>query len=66
MNTYSKVQALMEEGTNLDGKAYYTGYTKEYIRTAIPAEGQPDLTNVLVTGFLSEELKEHVWLLKTE
>ena len=61
-----QVQALMEECTNLDGKAYYTGYTKEYIRTAIPAEGQPDLTNVLVTGFLSEELKEHVWLLKTE
>ncbi len=48
-----KVSALFEEKITADGKTFYTGYTKEYIRTAICTE--QDLTNKVVAGTLQRE-----------
>ena len=32
-----KLEVLIEELTEIDGRSYYTGYTKNYIRVAIAA-----------------------------
>ena len=45
-------QVLLEEQTEIDGKTYLTGYTKEYIHVAVPkAEGME--TNTVFSGKLS-------------
>ena len=33
-----KLEVLIEELTEIDGRSYYTGYTKNYIRILVPAE----------------------------
>lgn len=56
------VEVLCEEQTDIAGKPYYTGYTKEYIRAAVPKERAGE--NLIVTGRLGEELAAHVFLLE--
>ncbi len=34
-----KVEVLLEEPVNVDGKKYYVGYTPEYLKVRCPAEG---------------------------
>jgi threonylcarbamoyladenosine tRNA methylthiotransferase MtaB len=48
------VEALLETPLEIDGKLYYTGYTKEYIRVAV--ETKADLSNHIVTGILGEPI----------
>lgn len=56
-----QVTALLEEEFLYDGKRYYTGYTKEYVKVAV--ETKKDLSNTFVTGTLKTQLKEDVYLL---
>ena len=56
-----QVTALLEEEFFHDGKRYYTGYTKEYVKVAV--ETPKDLSNTFVTGTLKTQLTEDVYLL---
>ena len=53
-----QVTALLEEEFLYDGKRYYTGYTKEYVKVAV--ETKKDLSNTFVTGTLKTQLTEDV------
>lgn len=55
------VTALLEEKMEFEGKTYFTGYTKEYVKVAFEAEG--DLTNQFVTGKISEQLTGDIYLM---
>lgn len=54
-----ETEVLFEEKVTVGGKEYFVGYTKEYIKTAIPAD--QDYENVLVKGKIGEELEPHVF-----
>lgn len=54
-------EVLFEEKVTIRGAEYYVGYTKEYIKMAIPAD--QNYENVLVKGSQGEELEPHVYLL---
>ena len=56
-----QVTALLEEEFLYDGKRYYTGYTKEYVKVAV--ETKKDLSITFVTGTLKTQLTEDVYLL---
>lgn len=56
-----KVTALMEESFVWNGKTYFTGYTKEYVKVAV--EAAEDLTNRFVKGTLKQQLTEDIYLL---
>lgn len=56
-----EAEVLMEEKIILDGDEYYTGYTKEYLKTVIPAD--QDYTNLRVTGRIGREIAPHVYML---
>lgn len=56
-----QVTALLEEEFLYDGKRYYIGYTKEYVKVAV--ETKKDLSNTFVTGTLKTQLTEDVYLL---
>lgn len=55
-------EVLFEEKVKIGTKEYYVGYTKEYIRVAIPADDGTDYTNVTSCGTIGEELEPHVFL----
>ena len=54
-------EVLFEELSVINGKSYYTGYTKEYIKVAKASE--ENLENCLVTGVLTEMLSDEVYLM---
>ena len=54
------LEVLMEESMNIDGKTYFVGHTKEYIRVAVQTE--EDLTNRFVTVKAKEILKDMIVL----
>ena len=56
-----RAEVLFEEQTMIDEKPYFVGYTKEYIRVAIPAD--QDYANRELTGILKPGPAEHVLLL---
>ena len=56
-----QVTALLEEEFLYDGKRYYTGYTKEYVKVAV--ETEKDLSNTFVTGTLKTQLTEDIYIL---
>ncbi len=56
-----EAEALLEEKIVLDGKEYWTGYTKEYLRVAVRSDF--DLLNEKLTGCLGEEIAPHIYLL---
>lgn len=53
-------EVLFEELVMLDGEAYYTGHTKEYIRMAIPAE--EDYTNRIMNVCVGDQRKQGILL----
>lgn len=53
-----EAEALFEEKAVLDGREYFVGYTKEYIRVAVPADG--DYTNEERRGILTKGPEAHV------
>lgn len=57
-------EVLFEEKTVIEGKEYYTGYNKQYIKLAVPADG--DYENVLIQGCIAKEVSPHLFLLEQE
>lgn len=57
-------EVLFEEKTVIEGKEYYTGYNKQYIKLAVPADG--DYENVLMQGRIAKEVAPHLFLLEQE
>ncbi|MDY3250134.1 MAG: tRNA (N(6)-L-threonylcarbamoyladenosine(37)-C(2))-methylthiotransferase MtaB [Candidatus Choladocola sp.] len=55
-----EAEVLFEEKVVIDGKEYYTGYTKEYIKAAVAADGAYE--NVLMRGKLREQIAPHLFL----
>lgn len=53
-------EVLFEELVMLDGEAYYTGHTKEYIRMAIPAD--EDYTNRIMNVCVGDQRKQGILL----
>ncbi|MCR5641447.1 MAG: tRNA (N(6)-L-threonylcarbamoyladenosine(37)-C(2))-methylthiotransferase MtaB [Lachnospiraceae bacterium] len=58
------VEVLFEEQETIDGRTYWVGFTKEYIRVAM--ESDENLTNVLVTGRLVSMLSDVVMLFQKD
>ncbi|MBO5069550.1 MAG: tRNA (N(6)-L-threonylcarbamoyladenosine(37)-C(2))-methylthiotransferase MtaB [Roseburia sp.] len=56
-----KVTVLLEEIFFYKGKNYYTGYTKEYVKVAYPADS--DMANRFVEGYIKEQLTDDIYLL---
>ncbi|MDY3873019.1 MAG: tRNA (N(6)-L-threonylcarbamoyladenosine(37)-C(2))-methylthiotransferase MtaB [Roseburia lenta] len=56
-----KVEVLFETPWEWEGKPYYTGYTREYIRVAYPTT--ENLSNQIKMGVLGEEIAENIYLL---
>jgi threonylcarbamoyladenosine tRNA methylthiotransferase MtaB len=54
-------EVLFEELSVINGKNYYTGYTKEYVKVAKASE--ENLENRLITGVLTEMLSDEVYLM---
>ncbi|MCR4999641.1 MAG: tRNA (N(6)-L-threonylcarbamoyladenosine(37)-C(2))-methylthiotransferase MtaB [Lachnospiraceae bacterium] len=59
-----KVQVLFEEQEEIDGKIYWMGFTKEYIRVAY--ETKEDIANTIIEGRVSAMLNDEVVLIETE
>ncbi|MCD7745220.1 MAG: tRNA (N(6)-L-threonylcarbamoyladenosine(37)-C(2))-methylthiotransferase MtaB [Lachnospiraceae bacterium] len=51
-------EVLFEEKLQINGEWYFTGYTREYIRAAIPAS--QDYTNRILEGRLKRSIAGHV------
>lgn len=56
-----QLEALLEEPFEWNGKTYFTGYTKEYVKVAY--EACEDRTNQFVQGVLKGELTEDIYLM---
>ena len=54
-------EVLLEEPFFYDGKKYYTGYTKEYIKTAV--ESSLDRTNTFARGKIIGLLTHDIYLM---
>ena len=54
------LEVLMEEEVLINGKKYFVGHTKEYIRVAVKTD--EDLTNRFVTVTAKEILKDLILL----
>ncbi|MCC8105120.1 MAG: tRNA (N(6)-L-threonylcarbamoyladenosine(37)-C(2))-methylthiotransferase MtaB [Clostridiales bacterium] len=59
-----KVEALFEEPLEINGTNYFAGYTKEYMRVAIPAV--EDFSNQILTGRIGKPLSSHLFLLEKD
>ncbi len=57
-----KAEVLLEETKNVNGAEFWVGYTKEYIRAAVPFKD--DAENELVSGKLFDFVEPHLMLLK--
>jgi threonylcarbamoyladenosine tRNA methylthiotransferase MtaB len=53
-----EVPVLFEEEVEIDGTAYWTGYTREYVKVAVPADEnrKNSFANCRICGFLGEDL----------
>lgn len=58
-----KAEVLLEEKKEIDGREYWIGHTKEYVKAAWPDDGQ-DYQNRMVEGTLVRELNKEVLLLQ--
>lgn len=56
------VEVLFEEKTQIDGREYYLGYTREYIRMAVPARDAYE--NMLAQGTVGAEIAPHIYVLE--
>ncbi|MEG1946189.1 MAG: tRNA (N(6)-L-threonylcarbamoyladenosine(37)-C(2))-methylthiotransferase MtaB [Lachnospiraceae bacterium] len=58
-----EVEVLMEEKIYFQGKEYFLGHTKEYVKVAV--ETTQNWENQMVKGTIKSRLKEHVLEMKT-
>lgn len=54
-----EVEALLETPITVDGKNYYTGYTKEYIRVA--KKTSQNMSNVIISGQIMDEIMDKTY-----
>lgn len=59
-----QVTVLLEEAMEWNGKTYFTGYTKEYVKVAV--ETKENLANQFVTGTIKGQLMDGVLELMVE
>ncbi len=55
-------EVLFEELSVIDGKKYYTGYTKEYVKVA--KNSDENIENCIVKGTLSKMVNEEIYLMQ--
>lgn len=55
-------EALFEESAEIDGKQYYVGYTKEYVKVA--KQSEVPLDNQIVKGTLIKLLNDEIYLME--
>ncbi|MDO4326102.1 MAG: tRNA (N(6)-L-threonylcarbamoyladenosine(37)-C(2))-methylthiotransferase MtaB [bacterium] len=55
---------LLEEELELDGRKFWIGHTKEYVKAAVSADGYHK--NMLVTGKFAAMISEEIWLMQTD
>lgn len=60
----STQEALLEEKREIDGDVYFTGYTKEYVKVAVPAQGHA--SNKMVCGKIMGMLTDDILLMSPE
>ncbi len=60
-----QTEVLMEEKKEMEGKQYWIGHTREYVKVVIPDEGQ-NLQNRLVIGKLVKMLDKEVLLMENK
>ncbi len=56
-----KAEVLFEEKKTINGKDYYIGHTREYVKIAVPARAEKLENRIItcdVTGFLEDEILE--------
>lgn len=56
-----ETQVLLEEAFTYEGKNYFTGYTKEYVKVAV--ETAQNLENCFVKGKITGQLTGEVYLM---
>jgi len=56
-----EVKALIEESIEVNGEKYLTGFTKEYIRVAVPFEDYKE--NDIIEGVLCKSLTDEIYLM---
>lgn len=56
-----EVEALLETPITVDGKNYYTGYTKEYIRVA--KKTNQNMSNVIISGQIMDEIMDKTYMI---
>jgi len=56
-----ETEVLFEEETEIDGKSYYIGHTKEYVKVA--KVSKEPLDNQLVSGTLKKAVNEEIYLM---
>lgn len=54
-------EVLLEEELELDGTRYFTGYTKEYVKVVVSADGHK--ANTMVRGELRQQLLDGLYLM---
>ena len=57
-------EVLCEETFTKDGKEYYTGYTKEYVKIAVLKDGLS--TNDIIKGKIARFLTDDILLMEKE
>lgn len=55
------VEVLMEEPVEIDGKRYFTGYTKEYVKIAL--ETDKDLSNTFKRGKVVRQIRDDLYVM---
>ena len=58
----SEQEVLFEELSEIDGKSYFVGYTKEYVKVAKKSEHS--LENQLIKGKLIKALNKEIYLME--
>lgn len=58
----SEQEVLFEELSQIDGKSYFVGYTKEYVKVA--KESKSSLENQLIKGKLIKALNKEIYLME--
>lgn len=56
------IEVLLEEQKKIDGNFYQTGHTRQYIKAALKT--QEDMRNCMVTGVLTEFLKDDIMVME--
>ena len=57
-------EVLIEEKKKIDGKEYWSGHTKEYVKVATRVKGEKNLQNQLLTGNITDFLNDEILIME--